>query len=78
MSIPNLINLSSVAAGSKFRIKKIKLPPETNQRLRELGFNEDAVVRTILKNSSRLICEINNTRVGIHKDIADDIIVTPM
>jgi Fe2+ transport system protein FeoA len=78
MSVKNHVNLSSVSAGSKYRIKRIQLPPETNQRLRELGFNENAIIRTIIKDSSKLICEINNTRVGIHQIIADDIFVSPL
>jgi Fe2+ transport system protein FeoA len=72
------ISLSEVSSGDKFMIMKIQLPPETNQRLHELGISETAVVRTIVKSSSKLICEVNNTRIGINHKIAKDIIVTPL
>jgi Fe2+ transport system protein FeoA len=72
------LSLSEVSAGNKFMILKINLPPETNQRLRELGFSEDTVIRTVVIGSSKLICEVNNTRFGINHDIAKDIIVEPL
>jgi Fe2+ transport system protein FeoA len=72
------ISLSEVSSGDNFMIMKIQLPPETNQRLHELGFSEMAVIRTIVKSSSKLICEVNNTRIGINHNIAKDIIVTPL
>ena len=72
------ISLSEVSSGNNFVIMKIKLPPETNQRLHELGFSETAVIRMIVNSSSKLICEVNNTRIGINHKIAKDIIVTPL
>jgi len=72
------MSLSEVSAGKKFMILKIQLPPDTNQRLRELGFNQDAVIRTIVNSTSKLICEVNNTRIGISYNIAKNIIVAPV
>jgi Fe2+ transport system protein FeoA len=72
------INLSEVTSGNNFMIMKIQAPPEINQRLHELGFSEAAVIRTIVNGSSKLICEVNNTRIGINHKIAKDIIVTPL
>ena len=72
------MSLSEVSVGEKFIVLKIQLPPDTNQRLHELGFSQDAVIRTIVNSSSKLICEVNNTRIGISYNVAKDIIVTPV
>jgi Fe2+ transport system protein FeoA len=72
------ISLSEVIPGEKFIISKIQLSPETNQRLLELGLREAAEIRTIVNSDSKLICEVNNTRIGINHKIAKDILVTPV
>ncbi len=78
VSLEESKNLSEIPNGELFLIRGIRSHPETQQRLRELGFNEHAIVRTIVKNSSRLICEVQNTRIGIHRRVAKDILVAPM
>jgi Fe2+ transport system protein FeoA len=56
-------------------IQDIQSHPETCQRLREIGFNKDTAVRTVVMNSSQLICEVHNTRIGLHRRIADEIVI---
>ena len=58
-------------------IQDIQSRPETCQRLREIGFNKDTAVRTVVMNSSQLICEVHNTRIGLHRRIADEIVIEP-
>ena len=74
----NQERLSNAKVGKEFMISKIQSTPETNQRLRELGFSENTKIRTIMNGSSKLICELNNTRFGVHHHIAKDIIISPL
>ncbi len=78
MSLEKKKNLSEIPNGESFLIQEIQSNPETRQRLRELGFSEHAVIRTIVNTSSRLICEVQNTRIGIRRRVAKDILVSPM
>jgi Fe2+ transport system protein FeoA len=78
MSLEKKKNLSEIPLGELFLVQEIKSQPKTRQRLQELGFSENAVVRTILSSSSRLICEVQNTRIGIRSRVAKDILVSPM
>ena len=32
-------------------------------------------LRTVVMNSSQLICEVHNTRIGLHRRIANEIII---
>lgn len=70
--------LTQTPAGKKVKISKLQSQPETCQRLLELGFCENATVRCVINGSSQLICEVCNTRVGLHHSIADSIIVSPV
>ena len=63
--------------GSEFLIQEILSEPETCSRLKELGFCENAVIKTIVRGSSQLICEVCNTRIGLHHSVAKKIMVTP-
>ena len=67
--------LSDLPLGMECTIQDIQSHPETCQRLREIGFNKDTAVRTIVMNSSQLICEVHNTRIGLHRRIADEIVI---
>ncbi len=52
--------------------------PETCQRLRDLGMAEHTVVRAVLHNPSLMICELHNTRLALHRRVADTIVVSPV
>jgi Fe2+ transport system protein FeoA len=67
--------LSDVPLGMQCIIRDIHSHPETCQRLREIGFNKHTNIRTLVLNSSQFICEVNNTRIGMHRRIANEIII---
>jgi Fe2+ transport system protein FeoA len=68
-------NLSEVSAGTDLLINKIKASTETCMRLNELGLTENSTVRVVVSNPSQLICEVFNTRIGLHRKVAKNIIV---
>jgi len=58
-------NLSNVSLGALYRIKSLRLTPETCQQLREIGLAEATLVRPISKNAHQMICEAHNMRIGM-------------
>jgi Fe2+ transport system protein FeoA len=60
------------------RIRELNSEPTVCIRLRELGFCENAVVRCLTRDASKLICEICNTRVGLQAAVADTILIAPL
>lgn len=70
--------LAHIKSGKTVRIQQLNSQPETCQRLRELGFCENATVRCVTNGSMQLICEVCNTRVGLNHSIASSIIVSPI
>ena len=73
----DLCPLNSVPAGTFVRIKQLASTPDINDRLRELGFCEDREVRLISQSSS-LLCQICNARLGLNPKIAQAIWVEPI
>jgi Fe2+ transport system protein FeoA len=69
--------LAHTPIGKSVRVSRINSRPETSTRLKELGFCEDAIITPVVKGPSQMICEICNTRVGLHQSIAKEIIVVP-
>ena len=67
--------LSELPIGVHSTIQDIRSHPETCQRLREIGFNKHTFIRTVVINSSQLICEVHNTRIGLHRRIANEIVI---
>jgi Fe2+ transport system protein FeoA len=70
--------LSDLPLGTECTIQDILSRPETCQRLREIGFNKHTAVRTVVMNSSQLICEVHNARIGLHRRIANEIVIEPL
>jgi ferrous iron transport protein A len=70
-------NLRDVPQGKFVRVRHLQSLPELCSRLRELGFCEDAVVRCVVNGSHQMICEVCNTRIGMHHAIARTILVSP-
>jgi len=63
--------------GMRVRIRQLRHShPEMSSRLRDLGFYEDAVVCCILKGNGNMICEIQNSRIGLDNNLARTIVVS--
>jgi Fe2+ transport system protein FeoA len=76
MEQDTLEKLSEVPLRKQFSIQRLRSHPEICQHLRAIGFNEHTLIRTVVKNSSQIICEVHNTRIGIHTSVANDILVS--
>jgi Fe2+ transport system protein FeoA len=62
--------------GRSVRVRRMHPDPDVRQRLMELGFRENAILRTVLKGYGNLICEVGNTRIGLNEDVAGHIRVS--
>lgn len=69
--------LSRVKAGVAVRIKQLCASPEVANRLREIGFCEDQIIR-LLTSQSNFICQVCNTRMAISEALAQAIMVEPV
>ena len=69
--------LSRVQAGVAVRIKQLCAVPEVQNRLRELGFCEDQIIR-LLTSQTNFICQVCNTRLAISEKLARIIMVEPV
>ncbi|MEW5799441.1 MAG: FeoA family protein [Bacteroidota bacterium] len=73
-----MFTLAEIPAGTSVTVSRLESHPETCQRLRELGFCENATIRCVTNGSSQLICEVCNTRIGLNYTTANSIIVSPL
>jgi len=69
--------LSAVKAGVAVRIRQLCAAPEVQNRLRELGFCEDQIIR-LLTSQANFICQVCNTRLAISEQLAKIILVEPL
>ena len=69
--------LSRVPAGMRVRIRQHLGSPETVQRLREIGFCEDQVIK-LLSCQANVICLVCNARLGVAMQLAESIMVEPL
>jgi Fe2+ transport system protein FeoA len=69
--------LSRVKAGVAVRIKQLCASPEIQNRLRELGFCEDQIIR-LLTSQTNFICQVCNARLAISEQLAQLIMVEPV
>jgi Fe2+ transport system protein FeoA len=69
--------LTAVRAGVAVRIRRLCAAPEVQDRLRELGFCEDQIIR-LLANQTSFICQICNARLAISEQLARLIWVEPV
>ena len=69
-----LCPLSCVQAGTTVCIKRLSTAPEMTDRLRELGFGEEQLIKLVACESS-YICQVCNARLGISKQLAESIFV---
>jgi ferrous iron transport protein A len=69
--------LSRVKAGVAVRIRQLCAAPELQNRLRELGFCEDQIIK-LLTSHTNFICQVCNTRLAISEQLAQLIMVEPL
>ncbi len=69
--------LNRVKAGVAVRIKRLCAAPETQNRLRELGFCEDQIIK-LLTSHTNFICQVCNARLAISEQLAKIIMVEPL
>ena len=72
-----LCPLNRVKAGVAVRIKQLCAAPELRDRLREVGFYENRVVK-LLTSHRNIICLICNTRLALSEQMAQKILVEPL
>ena len=73
----DLCPLSRVKAGVAVRIKQLCAAPELQNRLRELGFCEDQIIK-LLTSRTNFICQVCNARLAISEHLAQLILVEPL
>jgi Fe2+ transport system protein FeoA len=59
------------------RIKHLSASPDTSQRLREIGFCEEQIIRLVTSREN-IICQVCNARLAISADLAQLILVEPV
>jgi Fe2+ transport system protein FeoA len=69
--------LSRVEAGVAVRIKELCAAPEVQNRLREIGFCEDQIIK-LLTSHTNFICQVCNARLAISEQLAQIIMVEPL
>jgi ferrous iron transport protein A len=69
--------LNRVQAGMAVRIKQLCAAPELQNRLRELGFCEDQIIR-LVTSKDNFICQVCNSRLAISEQLAQLILVEPV
>ena len=72
-----LCPLNRVKAGVAVRIKQLCATPELSERLREIGFCEDHIIR-LLTSHSNIICLVCNARLALSEQLAQRILVEPV
>lgn len=69
--------LTGVRIGVAVRIHKLCATPEMQDRLQEIGFCEDQVIR-LFTNRTNFICHVCNSRLAISAQLAQLILVEPV
>lgn len=81
MSFPppnvTLVPLCQLPAGALGRVRELKGTPEFCQRVREMGFGEQAFVTKVSGNGT-ILCQVNTTRLALSHDAAKSILVEQM
>lgn len=71
----SLQSLAQATVGCDFRIRFLEGP--ACEQLRSLGFCETMQVRK-LANGRNLICSVCGTRMALSRDLADQVLVSPV
>ena len=59
------------------RIKQLRAPAAILQRLREIGFCEEQIIKPLISHSN-IICQVCNARLAISAQLAEMIFVEPV
>jgi Fe2+ transport system protein FeoA len=69
--------LNQVRAGIAVRVRQLCAAPELADRLREIGFGEDRIIK-LLTSHNNIICLVCNTRMALSQALAQQILVEPL
>src|SRR6266567_9277488 len=69
--------LNQVSAGIAVRVRQLCATPELADRLREIGFCEDRIIK-LLTSHNNIICLVCNTRLALSEQVAQTILVEPV
>jgi|SRR5437016_4775138 len=72
-----LCPLNRIKAGIAVRVRQLCAAPEIADRLREIGFCEDRIIK-LLTSHSNIICLVCNTRLALSEQLAQAILVEPV
>jgi Fe2+ transport system protein FeoA len=64
--------------GRSLRIRHLSTPRSVSLRLREIGFQENAVLLCVSNSHLGVICDIAGGRFGLNHDVARNIHVCPL
>src|SRR5215467_10664448 len=73
----SLCPLNQVRAGIAVRVRQLCATPELAERLREIGFGEDRIIK-LLTSHTNIICMVCNTRLALSEQLAQKILVEPL
>jgi Fe2+ transport system protein FeoA len=73
----SLCPLNQVRAGIAVRVRQLCATPELAERLREIGFGEDRIIK-LLTSHTNIICLVCNTRLALSEQLAQKILVEPL
>jgi ferrous iron transport protein A len=68
-------SLFEIPEGKEVLVAELSSHPEVCERLREMGFCENARVKCISNSGTMLICQVCNSRLGINESLAKQIFV---
>src|SRR6516225_3258392 len=72
-----LCPLNRVRAGLAVRVRQLCAAPALADRLREIGFCEDRIIK-LLTSHNNIICLVCNTRLALSEQLAQAILVEPV
>lgn len=66
----NTVSLLDIPKGRKVRVYSLDAESVACQRLREMGFCEEAEVK-VLTNNGSMVCQVCGSKVGLSKQVAN-------
>jgi ferrous iron transport protein A len=72
-----LVDLCEAKSGTRLRVRTLKGRPSDCERLREMGFCEEAEIHKVSQNGA-LICMVCGSRVALSQGLGREILVEPL